>query len=666
MNLCYSCTGSCTCIYLLPITKNNDDTRKNTVPHYITSMKNLDLSQSPPFASPFLAMMWKAVLILICVIADDLSALDNGLAKTPPMGFNSYMAGPRCQNETGLGAVADFFVSSGLRDLGYVYINTDEGWEEKERDPDTGELLWNKIAYPSGLPTFIETLHDRNLKFGIYGAASGVTCGEGPGQLYHELKDAETYASWGVDFLKSDNCASYAIDSSVRFGAMAHALNRTGRRILLSIEPFSINPDPSQSIQVSNMWRIGCDIEGTYSAVMNRADLSDKWAPLAGPGGWNDPDLINLQNPGELGMTLGENRLYFGLWAIMKAPLLLSSNLMALEPAILDIIRNTEIISINQDPLGYQARKITIDGSHLPWKVGVEDCSTPVGLHLKHYRLGQQSDLRETRTWNAMEVGQDDLYQLMNEATGRCLSVLNDQVVLMPCLSSKNQHWLFDKGFSTVTAIRSAANGLNLAISNNTLYGSAHGHDSVNVSDSAYGQGGIELVTPYDHGECSIRNCQNYDPTQMWYYSSHDGLLRHALYTSSINHQPEEGEGYTLTNKIPTFRHHCLAHVLSDGNLGSDNGAIEVWGGKLSGGDYVLGLVNRGTNRVAITSYFASLLELEGNTQAGRNSTFLVRDLWKRNFLGRFTGSFEASISGHDIGIYRLSSQLLPINVKRS
>ena len=113
-----------------------------------------------------------------------------------------------------------------------------------------------------------------------------------PGQLYHEDLDAQTYADWGIDYLKSDNCATYGIDSSVRFGAMRGALNRTGRPIVLSIEPFSINPDPEQSMKVANLWRTGCDISGDWKDIINRADIADKWAPLAGPGGWNGERLF--------------------------------------------------------------------------------------------------------------------------------------------------------------------------------------------------------------------------------------------------------------------------------------------------------------------------------------------------------------------------------------
>jgi alpha-galactosidase len=122
--------------------------------------------------------------------------------------------------------------------------------------------------------------------------ASGVTCGGDPGQTYFEDIDAQTYVKWGVDFLKSDNCASYALDSSVRFGAMRDALNRTEAKVLLSIEPFSINPDPEVSVKVSNSWRIGTDIRGNWATFMDRADKSDKWSPLAGPG--NHQMLYNI------------------------------------------------------------------------------------------------------------------------------------------------------------------------------------------------------------------------------------------------------------------------------------------------------------------------------------------------------------------------------------
>eukprot|EP00729_Bicosta_minor_P014525 gene14527-23594_t len=242
--------------------------------------------------------------------------------------------------------IAKYFLKSGMINSGC--------WEEKDRDNTTGKIV-PTAAFTGGksMEDFVKSIHAMGLKLGIYGAASGVTCGNMPGQLYHEDIDAQTYADWGIDYLKSDNCASYALDSSVRFGAMRDALNRTGKKIVLSIEPFSVDVDPEQSVKVANLWRIHCDIASNYNDITNRADISDKWSPLAGSGGWNDPDMINVKNPPAL--SFGENRIYFGLWSIMKAPLLLSSDLPTLVPELIAIVNNTEVIAMNQDDLGVQA-----------------------------------------------------------------------------------------------------------------------------------------------------------------------------------------------------------------------------------------------------------------------------------------------------------------------
>ena len=318
--------------------------------------------------------------------------------------------------KTGFQSIADFLVSSGLRSAGYEYINTDEGWETKERDAQ-GRLQWSASKFPSG-PAFIARLHQQRLKFGIYGAASGVTCGTDPGQLFHEDVDAQTYAAWGVDYLKSDNCASYALDSSVRFGAMRDALNRTGRPIVFSTEPFSIHPDPDQSVKVSNLWRVACDIRASVDTFLDRADISDKWAPLAGPGGWNDPDMLAVRNPptpaaiaahpelppawprarggasgggGARGFTLGENRLYVGLWAIMKAPLLLSADLPKLHPAVLALVNNSEVIEVNQDSLGVQARNLTLISARAPPELRLSSSSTRLGRRASCWSTGRST-----------------------------------------------------------------------------------------------------------------------------------------------------------------------------------------------------------------------------------------------------------------------------------
>jgi len=565
--------------------------------------------------------------------------------------------------------VADFLVRTGLSANGYVFINTDEGWELKQRDA-TGKLQWSPEAFPSTLPTFIKKLHRMGLKFGIYGAASGVTCGVNPGHLYNERLDMETFAAWGVDYVKSDNCASYALDPSVRFAAQRDAIAATTRPMILSIEPFSITPDPEQSRNVAHLWRVACDICSTFACVLDRADISDKWAPLAGPNNWNDPDMIHLQNPPAL--SLGENRVYFGLWALMKSPLLLSSNLTALRADVLSIANNTAVIAVNQDPLGVQARKLAVDGAALPWLVGLDGCGTQPRESFSRAWTGQpQSD---NKRWHVDPASTPGTYTIRHEVTGRCLGVSSNTtrrpVDLMPCdPKAETQHWRFDKGLTTVTSVTNVASGLALAVGNGTLTAGAcgplcrshdpintsranvdvHGSDGFAVSDVAYGHTGLTLAKPYDQPNCDSRDCQNYDPSQMWYYSATDGYLRQSTYVASINHR-DVGEGYTLTNKVPTWRHHCLAHVLSEGNQGTDAGTLEVWGGPLQGGGFVLGLLNRGGTARDVTATF-SMLEVDN---VGEDTTFHVTSLFSGQDLGLQKGRVAVEVDSHDLVMLRL------------
>lgn len=621
-------------------------------------------------------MALRSPLLLSALRLLAVRGLENGLARTPPMGFNSYMT--ELRGERGLGLIADFFVSSGMREDGYAYVNTDEGWEVKARDARTGALRWSLAEYPSGLPAFISRLHERGLKYGIYGAASGVTCGELPGQLYHEDLDAATYAAWGVDYLKSDNCASYALDPSVRFAAMRDALNRTGRPVVLSVEPFSVRPDVEQGPRVANLWRVGCDIVSDFGAILARADLSDKWAPLAGPGGWNDPDMINLRP----GLSPGENRVYFALWAVMKAPLLLSSDLTKLDASLMALVRNRELIAVNQDSLGVQARKLAADGRTLPWLVSLAACDeAPAEFYARGTGMGAGSGWpsgvgADTRVWSLVPIpantSEAPTFALRNLATDRCLSlassrspsklpgVVREAVVLLPCRKDDPaQHWRFDKGLHTVTSITSVAAGLALAVPNATLTAAPHGGDQFQVPDVAYGDESLTLVAPYDQEMCSTRFCENYDPSQMWYFSPSEGLLRHATYTASINHRAD-GEGYTLTRKVPTWRHHCLAHTLSTSNSGTAHGETEVWAGPLSGGALVVALVNRGPAMASIRADFSDLAD-GGARVAKSGASFDVRDILQGKDLGRHSNGFSVSVPSHDIAVFKLSPSSVPL-----
>lgn len=254
------------------------------------------------------------------------------------------------------------------------------------------------------------------------------------------------------------------------------------------------------------------------------------------------------------------------------------------------------------------------------------------------------------------------MYRVYSRATSRCLGAQPaasahqvTHVVLLPCNdSSLHQLWTFDDGVHTVSTISNAATGEALAVANATLRAALHspnGHlDVFATPDSAYGLTPLVLVTPYAQPLCTVRNCQSYDPTQKWYWSPTDGKLRHSLFTASINDRVN-GEGYQLTSKVPTWRHHCLAHVLSDGNTGTPSGHAEVWGGPLAEGSFVLGLVNRYTQPLQITAPLSAL----GIPSIGRNASFTLRDVWDRKDLGRVVGAVSALVPPHDLALFRLS-----------
>ena len=588
-------------------------------------------------------------------LAATAAALENGLARTPPCGLNSYMSGK--SGAAFLSSIADYFVSTGLDKQCFTFVNSDEGWEQGTRNATTHELMPDYAQYPGGIEPLVASLAAKGvgIKLGLYGAASGVTCGGISGQLGYEDLDVATLVRWGVGYWKSDNCASYAMDSSVRFAATRDALLRASAQIVYSIEPFSISPDLRQSSKVSNLWRVGKDIGSDLGTVLNRAAISDKWAPLAGPGGFNDPDMINLNT----GMSAGENRIWLGLWAIMKAPLLLSADLPNLPASLQAIIQSPEIISVNQDALGVQARKLLLDGATMPWLVGLERCDLGPGGGLSGLRnRGWGPQTVDTREWAAPpHPSVAGAVQLVNAATGRCLVPGSAQglstVVLLPCTGAAAEAWNYGTGGAqTVSALVHNTSGLALAVGNSTLFSQQHGDDQAPLPDAAYGATllGLEPFMPTE--TCADRNCEGYHPGQLWYGpDALDKFIAQATWSSSINHC-FDGDCYELSKRTPTYAHHCLAHVLSVRNVGSDSAATEVWGGPLSNGAFVMALLNTGGADALIAAPFTAL----GAPGVGAGTQFCVRSLWSPAAnVGTFVGAFNATIASHDIGIFKLT-----------
>ncbi len=294
-------------------------------------------------------------------------ALENGLARTPPMGFNNWnTTGCRAVfNEAMVKGVADYFVASGLREAGYQYVNLDDCWAETSRGPD-GNLVPSRTRFPNGIKSLADYIHARGLKIGIYTSAGTKTCNTAgfPGGLNNEQRDANLFASWGIDYLKYDNCNNQGVDAIQRYTRMRDALAATGRPIVYSIcewgrsEPKVWTWGPN----TGNLWRTTGDISDNWTSMIGKAKANRVLAQYAKPGAWNDPDMLEVGNGG---MTDVEYRTHFSLWAVMAAPLLIGSDIRTASAATLTILKNADVIAVDQDPLGKQATVLSDSGGRV-------------------------------------------------------------------------------------------------------------------------------------------------------------------------------------------------------------------------------------------------------------------------------------------------------------
>ncbi len=291
----------------------------------------------------------------------------------PQMGFNNWNS-THCRDEFDEGmirGVVDKFISLGLKDAGYRYVNIDDCWANWQRGKD-GELQPNPRRFPSGIKALADYIHQHGLKFGLYSSAGTSTCeplqeNRGfPGGLGHEKQDAATFASWDVDYLKYDNCNNQKVDALKRYTDMAEALRATGRPIFYSVCEWGENkpwlwagkpPVDAQS------WRTTGDITDTYASMLKIFKENVVLDKYATPGHWNDPDMLEVGNGG---MTDIEYRSHFSLWSIMSAPLLIGTDLRTIKPDALQILLNKEVIAVDQDPLGKQGHQVRDnDGIHV-------------------------------------------------------------------------------------------------------------------------------------------------------------------------------------------------------------------------------------------------------------------------------------------------------------
>jgi alpha-galactosidase len=289
-------------------------------------------------------------------------ALENGLARTPPMGWNDWNAFGCNVSDALVRATADVFVSAGLRDAGYTYVNIDDCWMTRSRDAQ-GNLVPDPVKFPAGIKAVADYVHSKGLKLGIYESAGTATCAGFPGSLDHEQADARLFASWGVDYLKYDNCNNQGRPSQQRYTTMRDALAATGRPMVYSITEWGSTQPWLWAQPVGNLWRTTGDIGDSFSSMLTIYKANVPLAQYAKPGAWNDPDMLEIGNGG---MTDTEYRSHFGLWAMMAAPLLIGTDLRNASAATLTILRNRDIIAVDQDALGVPAREVSAaSGRHV-------------------------------------------------------------------------------------------------------------------------------------------------------------------------------------------------------------------------------------------------------------------------------------------------------------
>jgi alpha-galactosidase len=275
--------------------------------------------------------------------------LDDGLARTPPMGWNSWNKFACHVSERLIEETADAMVASGMRDAGYRYVVIDDCWQVY-RDT-AGTIVADPQLFPHGMKALADYVHARGLRFGLYTDAGTHTCQGRPGTLHHEEQDARTYAAWGVDYVKEDWCNARGLDAPTQYRQFHDALVATGRPIVLSLCEWGSNRPWEWGPGIGHLWRTTGDIEDAWTSMLRNADLSSMHQAVAGPGGWNDPDMLEVGNGG---MTEAEDRAHFSLWAIMAAPLIAGNDLRSMSDATREILTNRDVIAVDQDSLGVQ------------------------------------------------------------------------------------------------------------------------------------------------------------------------------------------------------------------------------------------------------------------------------------------------------------------------
>jgi len=316
-------------------------------------------------------MVFVLSLAPICLAAD--------LASTPPMGWNSWNKFAEKVDDKTVREMADTIVSTGMKDAGYIYVNIDDTWEG-ERDAQ-GNIQSNK-KFPD-MKALADYVHSKGLKIGIYSSPGPKTCAGYEGSYQHEQQDANTWAAWGIDYVKYDWCSADKIYKPTEMQAiykkMGDALKATGRPIVFSLCQYGLQNVWEWGGSVGgNLWRTTGDIEDNWKSMSTIGfDKQAGHEKYAGPGHWNDPDMLEIGNGG---MSATEYRTHMSLWAMLAAPLLAGNDLRSMTKETHDILENKEVIAIDQDKLGRQGTRVSKEAGAEIWTKPLENGDLALAL----------------------------------------------------------------------------------------------------------------------------------------------------------------------------------------------------------------------------------------------------------------------------------------------
>ncbi len=313
--------------------------------------------------------------ICVAALAQPSGGSPSQLAQTPPMGWNSWNKFACNVSEELIRETADAMISSGMHAAGYEYVNIDDCWQVS-RDGE-GNIVADATRFPAGMKALADYVHNKGLKLGIYTDAGTLTCQKRPGSFNHEFQDAKTYASWGVDYVKVDWCHAEGLDPEVQYAKFRSALAQAGRPMVFSICNWGVKAPWLWAPAIGNLWRTTEDISDSYDRMSVIGFSQDGLEKFAGPGHWNDPDMLEVGNGG---MNRNEYRTHMALWVLLSAPLLAGNDLRSMTPETKEMLTNPEVIAVDQDAKGVQGHRVWEEGPLEVWVKPLADRSQAVGL----------------------------------------------------------------------------------------------------------------------------------------------------------------------------------------------------------------------------------------------------------------------------------------------